>query len=168
MGFRRCGGGHISKCFCALKYAGAGPHPSRGFPACPWKICVAASRLPCLFSLYAGGANTGECFPFCSFSWKFCAARFACIPCAVVSPHEEADPHTMKVFLVVCGSASVFATREQREAAVRRDAKPCGNTGTHIARARRSSPGSSCGPLFICAAFFSPTPRPRAGMSSGH
>ncbi len=49
---------HISKCFCALramsnamfavKYAGADPHPSRGFPACPWKICVAASRLPCL------------------------------------------------------------------------------------------------------------------------
>ena len=31
-----------------VKYAGAGPHPSRGFPTCPWKICVAASRLPCL------------------------------------------------------------------------------------------------------------------------
>ena len=31
-----------------VKYAGAAPHPSRTFIACPWKICVAASRLPYL------------------------------------------------------------------------------------------------------------------------
>ena len=151
-----------------VKYAGAGPHPSGIFPACPWKICVAASRLPCLLCLYAGGANTGECFSFLSCSWNVCVARFACVPCADVSLHDEEDPHTIKMFIVVCGSASVFATREQRGAAVRYDAKPCGNTGTRLARARRSSPGSSCGPLFICAAFFVSAPRPRAGMASGH
>ena len=70
--FRRRGFTHHAKWFCsfragsnavlAVKYAGADPHPSRGFPACPWKICVAASRLPCLFSLYAGGADTGGKF----------------------------------------------------------------------------------------------------------
>ena len=107
-------------------------------------------------------------FPFTSYGWNFCVARFACIPYAVIYPHEKADPHGTKNSLVVYGSASVFATREQRGAAVRRDAKPCGNIGKRIAWARRSSPGSSCGPLFICAAFFSPAPRPRAGMSSGH
>ena len=63
---------HNTKCFCALragsnavltvKYAGAGPHPSRSFPACPWKICVAASRLPCLFCLCAGGARRASVF----------------------------------------------------------------------------------------------------------
>ena len=99
---------------------------------------------------------------------SFVSHAFACVPCAIVSPHKEADPHTTKNFIVVCGSASVFAIRKQRGAAVRRDAKPCGNTGTRLARARRSSPGSSCGPLFICAAFLVSAPRPRAGMSSGH
>ena len=34
-----------------VKYAGADPHPSRGFTACPWKICVAASASP-LFVLF--------------------------------------------------------------------------------------------------------------------
>ena len=54
----------MSNAMLAVKYAGADPHPSRGFPACPWKICVAASRLPCLLCLYADGAMAGECFPF--------------------------------------------------------------------------------------------------------
>ena len=88
--FRRRGFTHYAKWFCsfragsnamlAVKYAEAGPHPSRGFPACPWKICVAASRLPCLFSLYAGGAEAGECFPFLSCGWNFCVARFRVHP----------------------------------------------------------------------------------------
>ena len=34
-----------------VKYAGAAPHPSRIFPACPWKIWVAASASP-LFVLF--------------------------------------------------------------------------------------------------------------------
>ena len=58
--------------------------------------------------------------------------------------------------------------REQRGAAEGAAQEECGNTGKRIARARRSPPGSSCGPLFICAAFFSLAPRPRAGMASGH
>ncbi len=105
-----------------VKDAGADPHPSRIFPACPWKICVAASRLPCLFCLYAGGAVAGECFPSCSCSWKFCVHALH-VPYTILSLQDKADPHTTKNFLVVCGSASVFATREQRGAAVRRDAK---------------------------------------------
>ena len=37
---------------------------------------------------------------------SFVPHAFACIPCAVIYPHEKADPHTIKKFLVVCGSAS--------------------------------------------------------------
>ena len=54
--FRRCGHMHISTGFdslCAdtdamltVKYAGADPHTSRCFSACPWKICVAAFASP--------------------------------------------------------------------------------------------------------------------------
>ena len=47
------------------------------------------------------------------------------------------------------GPHFLLEQHQQKGAAVRRDTKPCGNTGKHIARARRSSPGSSCGPLFI-------------------
>ena len=123
--------------------------------------------LVCFVCAQAVRRQAGD-FPFISFRWKFCAARSACIPCAVLLFQNEAAPHGTKNFLVVCGSASVFALREQRGAAVRRDAKPCGNTGKRSAWARRLSPGSSCGPLFICAAFLVSAPRPRAGMSSGH
>ena len=168
---------HNTKCFCALramsnamlavKYAGAGPYPSRGFTACPWKICVAASRLPCLLCLYADGAMAGECFPFLSCSWNFCV-RALRVPYPILFLHDKADPHTTKTFLDIRGSASVFAIREQRGAAVRRDAKPRGNTAQRLVRARRSPPGSSCGPHFICAALLLSAPRPRAGMSSGH
>ena len=158
----------MSNAALAVKYAGAGPHPSRGFPACPWKICVAASRLPCLFCLFAGGEEAGEWFPSCSCSWNFCVARFVGIPCTDVSLHKEASPHRTKNFLVICGSASVFALREQRGAAEGATQKGHGNTDMRIARARRSSPGSSCGPLFIYAAFLVSAPRPRAGMSFGH
>ena len=100
-------------------------------------------RLPCLYRLYTGGAEADEYFPSYSFGWKFCVARFACVPCAVVSLHEEADPHTMKVFLVVCGAASVFATREQRGDAVRRDAK----------RAREYRYSSRTRPAFVAGQF---------------
>ena len=54
---------------------------------------------------------------------NFVSHAFAYIPCAIVSLHEEADPHTTRKFFIVCGSAVMFATREQRGAAVRRDAK---------------------------------------------
>ena len=73
-----------------------------------------------------------------------------------------------KIFSSYAGPLLMFATRGQSGAAEGATQKEHGNTGKRIARARRSPPGSSCGPLFICAAFFSPAPRPRAGMSSGH
>ena len=60
-----------SNAMLTVKYAGAAPHPSRTFNACPWKVCVAASRLPCLLCLYADGVMAGECFPFLSCSWNF-------------------------------------------------------------------------------------------------
>ncbi len=102
--FRRRGFTHIAKCFCsfragsnavlAVKYAGADPHPSRSFTACPWKICVAASRLPCLLCLYAGGAETGAYFPFLSCSWNFCVARFCVHPLYYTFLfHKVADLH---------------------------------------------------------------------------
>ena len=99
-----------------VKHAGAAPHPSRTFNACPWKICVAASRLPCLLCLYADGVMAGECFPFLSCSWNFCV-RALRIPYTILSLHDKAAPHTTKTFLDVCGSASVFVIREQRGAA---------------------------------------------------
>ena len=151
-----------------VKYAGAGPHTLRGFSACPWKICVAASRLPCLFCLCADGVVAGEWFPSCSCSWNVCVARFACIPCAMVSHHDEAAQHTVRKLFIACGAAFFVGATSAKGSRRRRDAKPHGNTGRRIARARRPSPGSSCGPRFICAAFLSPAPRPRAGMSSGH
>ena len=112
----------------------------------------------------------GQVFFLCSQAVGiFVSHAFACIPYAAVSLHKEADPHTSKTFSVVCGSASVFATREQRGAAVRRDTKPCGNTGKHLARARQSSPGSSYGPLpYLCGLPLSRPPRPSAGITSGH
>ncbi len=114
------------------------------FISLSWKLYVAALRLPCLFSLYAGGAETDECFSFLSCSWNFCVARFACIPCTDVSLHDEAGPHRTKNFLVICGSAFFVGATSAKGSRRRRDAKPCGNTGTRITRARRSSPGSSC------------------------
>ena len=60
---------------------------------------------------------------------------------------DEAEPHTLKTFFVVCGSAFFVGATSAKGSRRRRDAKPFGNTGKHIARARRSSPGSSCGPL---------------------
>ena len=84
--------------------------------------------------------------------------------CHTSLSHKGADPHTSENFLVVCGSASVFATRKQRGAVVRCDAKPCGNTGKYIARARRSSPGSSCGPLLY---LLRPSSHPLPGPAPG-
>ena len=62
--------GFISLCADASamltgKYAGSSPHPSRIFPACPWKFCVAASRLPCAFlsSLFVTGSHSSQFFP---------------------------------------------------------------------------------------------------------
>ena len=178
VGFQAVRRRHNTKCFCALravsnavltvKYAGAGPHPSRGFPAYPWKICVAASCLPCLFCLFAGGEEAGEWFPFCSCSWNFCVARFVGIPCAIVSLHEEAGPHTMKKGFVVCEPASAFALREQRGAAEGATQNRAGIPVlvSHAPGVRRRA--VRAGRFLICAAFISPAPRPRAGMSSGH
>ena len=87
---------------------------------------------------------------FFYFMWlEFCVARSACIPCAVVFLHNEADPHTTRKFFIVCGSAFFVGATSAKGSRRRRDTKPCGNTGKRIARARRSSPGSSCGPRFI-------------------
>ena len=86
--FRRGDGRHISKRFCALravsnavltvKYAGAAPHPSRGFPACPWKFCVAASRLPCAFlsASFVTDSHSSQFFlhKCCEFS-RFLSAK---------------------------------------------------------------------------------------------
>ena len=157
------------KCGACCEVCGSGPTSFARLHRMPVEDLCRRFRvsLVCFVCAQAVRRQAGD-FPFISFRWKFCVARFACIPYAVIYPHEKADPHRTKNSLVVCGSASVFATREQRGAAVRRDAKPCGNTGTRLTRARRSSPGSSCGPLFICAAFLVSVPRPCAGMSSGH
>ena len=73
----------------------------------------------------------------------FVSHALACIPCAMISSHEEAGPHGTKNFLVVCGSASVFAIREQRDAAVRRDAK----------RAREYRYTHHTGPAFVAGQF---------------
>ena len=121
-------------------------------------------RLPCLYRLYTGGAEAGECFPSCSFSGKFCVARFACVPCAVHFIYEEADPHTIKMFIVVCGSASVFATREQRGAAVRRDAKRV----REYRQAHRTRPAFVAGQFVRAASLFvrpsfHPLPSPAPG-----
>ncbi len=79
--FRQCGGRHISIRLIhfaqiqmrrvRVKYAGAAPHPSLYFPACPWKICVAASRLPCLLCLCADGAQSGKWFNFQHMTIEF-------------------------------------------------------------------------------------------------
>ena len=79
--FRRCGAGTVQNvsAHCArtqmrrvrVKYAGACPHPSRGFTACPWNFCVAASRLPCLFCLCAVGEKTGGRFSIYLISLEF-------------------------------------------------------------------------------------------------
>ena len=63
-----------------VRYAGAGPHTSHTFPACPWKFCVAASRLPCLWRLYSRGSKTDGGFSFYSYCLGFrvpCVVRFA-------------------------------------------------------------------------------------------
>ena len=99
---------HNTKCFCALragsnavlavKYAGAGPHPSRGFPACPWKICVAASRLPCLFCLYAGDADTGGRFSLQRMGLEVLCRTLRVHPlCCYLSSRESGPTYDKKV-----------------------------------------------------------------------
>ena len=100
--------------------------------------------------------------PFSTCRRNFCAARFACIPCAMISSHEEAAPHTTKNFIVVCGSASVFATREQRGAAVRRDAKRV----REYRQAHRPCPAFVAGQfvraaLYLCGLLLTRSPAPR-------
>ena len=117
-----------------------------------------------LVCLCAGGANTGECFSFLSCSWNFCVARFACIPYVILSHHEEADPHTTNTFLVVCGPASVFATREQRGAAVRRDAK----RAREYRQSHRMSPAFAAGQFVRAASYLMrPSSLPLPGLAPG-
>ena len=96
----------MSNAMFAVKYAGAAPHPSRGFTACPWKICVAASASP-LFVLFVHRRCEDRQALFLTAHWieNFTSHAFACVPCAIVSLHEEAGPHTMKKGFVVCEPA---------------------------------------------------------------
>ena len=158
-----------SNAVLAVKYAGADPHPSRGFSACPWKICVAAFASP-LFVLFVRRR--------CGHRWEIFHLSH---DVGISVPHAsraslmlwfhlmKKRTHTgRKIFSSYVGPLLMFATREQRGAAEGVTQKEHGNTGKYLVRARRSPPGSLCRPLLICAAFFISAPRPRAGMSSGH
>ena len=179
-----------------VKYAGAGPHPSRGFTACPWKICVAAFASPlfvtfirrwcghrreiflaahgvenfmsplrvslvCFVCAQAVRTQAGD-FPFISLSWKFCVARFACVPCAIVSLHEEADPHTMSKFFVVCESASCVCDTSAKGS--RRKARR--KTVREHRHAHRTRPALIAGQfvraaLYLCGLPLTCSPAPR-------
>ena len=158
---------HNTKCFCALragsnavltvKYAGAGPHPSRSFPACPWKICVAASRLPCLLCLYADGAMAGECFPSCSCSWNFCVHALH-VPYTILSLQDKADPHTMKnisrrmwVCFCVCDTSTKGSRRKARHKTVR-----------EYRQAHRTRPAFVAGQFVRAALYLCGLPRIRS------
>ena len=84
-----------------VRYAGAGPHSSRTFPACPWKFCVAASRLPCLWRLGSRGAEAGGGFAFHSYRLFF-RVRALHVPCAVRFAHWGAGPHLSQYLLCQC------------------------------------------------------------------
>ena len=170
---------HNTKCFCALR---AGSNAARAREVCwsgptyvesllrmPVEDLCRRFASPLFVEVVRRRCGDGRAFFLAVHGvGSFVSHALACIPCADVSLYEEADPHTTRNILSYVIPHFLLEPHQQRGAAVRRDAKPCGNTGTPLARARRSSPGSSYGPLLFCAAFFSPAPRPSAGMSSGH
>lgn len=115
--FRRCGLMRIAICFNSLravsdamltvKYAGADPHTSRHFTACPWKICVAAFASPLFVALVLTRCGRR---PEIAFS----ITQLEILCCTLSRASIELLFHLMKqrahirqeTFLVICRPAS--------------------------------------------------------------
>ena len=149
------------KCGACCEVCWSGPTSFGNLPRMPVEDLCRRFRVS-LVCLYAGGAKADECFPPCSFGWNFCVARFACVPCAIVSLHEEADPHTMSKFFVVCESASCVCDTSAKGS--RRKARR--KTVREYRYTHRTRPALIAGQfvraaLYLCGLLLTRSPAPR-------
>ncbi len=99
---------------------------------------------------------------FSTCRWNFCVARFACVPCAIVSLHEEAGLHTMKKGFVVCEPAFFVGATSVKGSRRRRDAK----RAREYRQAHRTRPAVVAGQfvraaLYLCGLLLTRSPAPR-------